>query len=172
MRHETLKALAEGLADATKEHLKRATDPLYTRLNSLEVRLAQLEITQQNAEAKPHVKFCGVWQPGRHYTKGDAATRQGALWIALTDTDAMPGGSESESRAWQLAVKNGGAVTPSRVSFKGCTTRAEAIERFRLWLEITHDDRDRQFVTDALTDPEFDAQGMDVNHGSMPRVFP
>ena len=76
-------------------------------------RLAMVEqqvvgLTQQLAtlEAKPHVKFVGVFEPGRTYEAGDAATHNGGLWVCKVRTSGKPG---EDFVAWQLAVKRGAA---------------------------------------------------------------
>lgn len=45
----------------------------------------------------------GVYRPEATYTKGDAVTYGGSVWIAQTDTRARPDGSAD----WRLAVKKG-----------------------------------------------------------------
>ena len=42
-------------------------------------------------------------------------------------------------------------IPASTLSFTGCTTRAEAANRLRAWLEEIGTDSERKFVTDALT---------------------
>jgi hypothetical protein len=68
-----------------------------TQIDALGARLASLE-------AKPHVKFCGVWKAGGTYEPGDAATHQGGLWICKV---ATPGEPSKDFVGWQLAVKRG-----------------------------------------------------------------
>jgi len=73
---------------------------LERRVESVERRLAAFE-------AKPHVKFCGVYEPGRTYAPGDAATHHGSLWICKV---ATPGEPSKDFVGWQLAVKKGSAA--------------------------------------------------------------
>lgn len=54
----------------------------------------------------PALIYRGVWQAGRTYQPGEAATWGGSLWIAKEETSAKPD-EHSASRAWQLAVKRG-----------------------------------------------------------------
>jgi integrin beta 3 len=49
----------------------------------------------------------GVWKPGTWYGKGDGVTWGGSFWIAQEATNAKPGESGADSRAWRLAVKRG-----------------------------------------------------------------
>jgi Collagen triple helix repeat (20 copies) len=49
----------------------------------------------------------GVWKPGTWYGKGDGVTWGGSFWIAQEATQAKPGESGVDSRAWRLAVKRG-----------------------------------------------------------------
>jgi hypothetical protein len=63
---------------------------------ALEARIAALE-------RKPHLKFTGVYQPGRLYQPGDAATYQGGLWICKAATTGQP---NQDFAGWQLAVKS------------------------------------------------------------------
>lgn len=50
----------------------------------------------------------GVWATGE-YTKGDAVTWGGSLWIAQSPTSSKPG----ECKSWRLAVKKGRDAKPS-----------------------------------------------------------
>ena len=56
--------------------------------------------------AKPHLKFCGVYQCGRSYQPGDAVTRSDSLWVCNAATTGEPG---QDFVGWQLAVKRGSA---------------------------------------------------------------
>lgn len=69
------------------------------RLDALERRLDSLE-------AKPHVRYCGVWEADRQYCAGDAATLSGSLWISHIDSKGVRPG---DGKIWQLAVKRGNA---------------------------------------------------------------
>jgi len=54
-------------------------------------------------EARPELKYLGVWKDGSVYREGAAVTHDGSLWIAKGDTIEQPGGTDS----WQLAVRKG-----------------------------------------------------------------
>jgi hypothetical protein len=73
----------------------------------LKKRFETLEARVTTLEAKPHVKFCGVWKAGTTYEPGDAATHQGGLWICKV---ATPGEPSKDFHGWTLAVKRGQAT--------------------------------------------------------------
>lgn len=84
-----------------------------TRLQALERRCCDLEFqTTQNAarvkslEARPELKYVGVFREGQRYTAGSLTTRSGSLWFAETDTDMEPGEALG---GWRLIVKKGTA---------------------------------------------------------------
>lgn len=54
--------------------------------------------------AVPSVIYRGVYQDGKAYTKGDAVTWAGSLWMVGEDTTTKPGDG---SKAYTLAVKKG-----------------------------------------------------------------
>ena len=66
---------------------------------ALEQRIAALE-------RKPSVKFRGVYEHGKAYQPGDAATHHGSLWICTAATTGEP---NRDFVAWKLAVKKGDA---------------------------------------------------------------
>lgn len=78
----------ETMADALIPVIKRAID---TRVNPLTARVTAIEHRQAVHEAKPHVKFCGVWQRDQPYAAGDAVVRKGGLWICKAATTGEPG---------------------------------------------------------------------------------
>ena len=53
----------------------------------------------------PCFRYCGVWREGT-YHRGNAVTREGALWIAKKKTTTRPQTSGGAAD-WQLAVKAG-----------------------------------------------------------------
>jgi hypothetical protein len=73
---------------------------------ALDFRIGPLEQRVQALEAKPHVKFCGVWKANGTYGPGDAATHHGGLWICKVATAGEP---SKDFVGWQLAVKKGSA---------------------------------------------------------------
>ena len=44
-------------------------------------------------EARPELKYLGVWKDGSVYREGAAVTHDGSLWIAKGDTIEQPGGA-------------------------------------------------------------------------------
>jgi len=52
-------------------------------------------------------RYKGIYEHGKTYEAGEAVTYSSSLWIAGQTTQAKPGGSDAESRAWRLAVKKG-----------------------------------------------------------------
>jgi hypothetical protein len=115
---------------------KRAAAPaVVSRQNALEARLARLESAQSSCvqwsdlpvflatafkdvgitttaarldklEARPELKYCGVWVAGRTYSENSLVTQSGSLWIAKKTTAAYPGGG-AEPGSWQLCCKRG-----------------------------------------------------------------
>jgi hypothetical protein len=55
------------------------------------------------------------------------------------------------------------SAVPRRLPFKGCTTRDEAVERMRLWLDDIHADSMREIETNLLC--ELDDDVPDVDYG-------
>ena len=82
----------EAVADAVVEAMKRAIKPLQDRIAKL--------------EARPELKYGGVYAPNVTYNAGTLVTRSGSLWIALHETRATPG---TDPEMWRLVVKSGGA---------------------------------------------------------------
>lgn len=58
----------------------------------------------------PLMLYRGTWKEGV-FKRGDTTTREGSLWVALRETDKMPGTVDS---GWQLAVKRGREGKPGR----------------------------------------------------------
>ena len=63
--------------------------------------LARLE----RLEARPAMKYAGVWDAADEYTEGEVVTHGGSGWVcrSATPTKDKPGASD----AWQLFVKRG-----------------------------------------------------------------
>ena len=80
----------ERMADAVVQAIQMATAPLHARIAAL--------------EARPTLKFCGIYSDTKAYAPGDCATRQGGLWACKTATTGP-----FDHAAWQLAVKKGDA---------------------------------------------------------------
>lgn len=51
--------------------------------------------------------YRGIYERGQTYQAGESVTFGGSYWIASEATRAVPGAPDTESRAWQLAVKKG-----------------------------------------------------------------
>lgn len=66
---------------------------------ALEKRVAELE-------ARPTLKYCGVWEKDWTYQPGNFATDQGGVWHCNTATKDRPG----SNMTWTLAVKQGKAA--------------------------------------------------------------
>jgi hypothetical protein len=73
--------MLRGTAAAVKQVLAQRDARLTehdTRIIAFEQRIAALE-------AKPSVKYCGVWAANGDYSVGDAATHKGSLWICKSN---------------------------------------------------------------------------------------
>jgi hypothetical protein len=111
-----------GLADLFAITIKAALGPLAERVAVLESksgigtkattadadddRLRTLESRLTALEAKPHVRYCGIWERERGYATGDAVTYQGSLWICSQQHFSEPVASFPHAY-WRLAVKRG-----------------------------------------------------------------
>jgi hypothetical protein len=51
------------------------------------------------------VKFCGSYQRGNEYRRGELVSFDGALWCAVVDTKPLE--IPSKAACWQLAVRAG-----------------------------------------------------------------
>lgn len=61
----------------------------------------------ERLEARPAVKYCGVWSPDREYEADNQVTHAGGLWIAKgCSKNCRPGKSPD---LWHLCVKSGRA---------------------------------------------------------------
>jgi hypothetical protein len=77
------------LAIEVKEAIADAVRPL-------ERRIAELE-------ARGEMKYCGIWEEGREYLRGNFVTTNGSLWHAEQPTRRRPGTDST----YRLAVKKG-----------------------------------------------------------------
>jgi len=80
------------VAEVMLEAIDRALAPVLARIALL--------------EARPAVKYSGVYQAGVVYSAGSLTTRSGSLWIASRETHNQPGSDDS---GWTLVVKRGEA---------------------------------------------------------------
>jgi hypothetical protein len=85
-------SLEERMATVVANAIKQAVAPLRDRIASL--------------EARPVLKYGGVFEQGASYQEGVLVTRSGSLWLCLRETRATPG---SDPEKWRLVVKSGGA---------------------------------------------------------------
>jgi hypothetical protein len=98
----------EAFSRLIREHVKApdvlgvitttACIALFSRATRLRERIKELE-------DRPTLEYKGVYDPETLYHRGNAVTKGGSLWIALTaSTGATPGVSVD---CWRLAVKAG-----------------------------------------------------------------
>ncbi|RAI00141.1 hypothetical protein DLJ53_20745 [Acuticoccus sediminis] len=90
-------AFGAEIVSAVKGYVDRETARLAGKIAVLEARVAA-------SEAKG-LAYRGVHQKAADYSRGDAVTASGSLWIALTDIRS--GEAPGASNNWQLAVKAG-----------------------------------------------------------------
>jgi hypothetical protein len=96
-------ALADSFAAVLVDEIREAVAPLRQQLDTLAER--QVALTKQVAERG--IRYCGVYEDGRAYDKGDLITWDGSLWACLEATTVKPGYVINGPRAWQLAAKKG-----------------------------------------------------------------
>ena len=88
------------VTEVSKSLTKRdRTDTLPT-ISAMCVALAK---RVERLEARPVVRYCGVWQDGETYPPGTLITCSGSLWHAERKTSSRPGADAT----WKMAVKNG-----------------------------------------------------------------
>jgi hypothetical protein len=80
------------LLSALEVYTEKKIKPLLKRIEEL--------------EARPELKYHGVWSAGKTYAENSLVTHSGSLWIAKKTTAAYPGGN-AEPGSWQLCVKRG-----------------------------------------------------------------
>jgi hypothetical protein len=78
------------LAGAIDEAIARYVEPFEARIKEL--------------EARPTLRYRGVWNASTQYVIGDFCTHDGSLWHCNVSTI---GTKPSDTRDWQLAVKRG-----------------------------------------------------------------
>jgi hypothetical protein len=90
--------LIQALATVTAEKIADATDPLKLEIETLKLRIAEIE--QRGIEYK------GVWQKSNDYRRGSVVTWDGSMFCAIKDVTPgyVPG---SAGDMWQLCVKRG-----------------------------------------------------------------
>jgi len=86
---QSMKALMGALAPVIHAHVEKVTAPLKARIAEL--------------EAKPEMKYRGIWTEKTIYPVGSFVTDGGSLWHCNARTHERPGTCEG----WTLAVKRG-----------------------------------------------------------------
>ena len=82
-------AVAPVIREFVAAEIAKVTTPLREEISEL--------------QARPTLRYVGVYDRSGSYGAGAAATHKGSLWIAKHPTAAEPGTSND----WQLAVKRG-----------------------------------------------------------------
>ena len=86
----TMGKMATVIAEVTRKYIRDVVKPLHERIAAL--------------EARPVVRYMGVFAPGRSYPEGAMVTHGGSVWHAEKLTASTPGSSPED---WVLAVKRG-----------------------------------------------------------------
>jgi hypothetical protein len=90
-------AIAAGFAPVVRDVLSRTILPVLEELEKAQARLAVLE-------ARPGLKYQGVWDKAKRYDAGTFVTDQGSLWHANTEARGVRPG---DGNIWTLVVKKG-----------------------------------------------------------------
>jgi hypothetical protein len=105
------KVLMEDLLDGNtltpKQALHHAALFALETANHLAVGRAECDALRkriEELEARPTVKYCGVWSPDEQYVEGNLATHRGSVWHCNRATRAVPGDGSGD---WVLCVKRG-----------------------------------------------------------------
>src|SRR5262245_41622080 len=93
-----LERVAAGMADVVKAYCDKRFAALTKEVTELRQKIEELEAREKSN------RYSGVWQTAEAYERGNMATYDGALWIAVSDAPGKPGVA-----GWQLAVKRGAA---------------------------------------------------------------
>jgi hypothetical protein len=99
-----VRVVMAAIVPVVKAQIDQAIAGVLVDVADAQARAVALEHRVAAFEAKPHVKFKGVWTPGTEYDVGDAVVHSGSLWIARAWTTGKP---NEDHVAWQLAVKRG-----------------------------------------------------------------
>lgn len=97
MTPEELSEFMRAIGSFTHDRIQLAVEPLKKQIKNLSDRVEDLEASG--------IKYCGVWQRANEYKRGDVATHEGSMFVAVANPrlGEMPG----QSLNWQLAVKRG-----------------------------------------------------------------
>lgn len=106
IEHQTIDAVTRAVAIA-EELLARGAPPHREALETFAAHLGgvvrALEARVKALEAHP-LEYCGTFELGKVYRRGQFVTDAGCLWHCNANTTVRPGAGEA---AWQLAVKKG-----------------------------------------------------------------
>lgn len=111
----TINCLGRELARVSKKLTRRFFESLFEVSDNLEefmifqrnrCRKLEAEIASLKAAPPPTLSdsYRGVWAPATVYVRGSVITRDGGLWLAMSDTGAKPG---DDASGWVLIVKRG-----------------------------------------------------------------
>lgn len=128
--HETTMAgvtfdeCADAIIDTVKSALKAVLPSRDARLTALEQTVAALKTDNEKwqraavetaglanrvrvVEERPTLTYCGVYEQGRVYERGNVVTCAGHMWHANERTSKSPGFGVAYTKEWQLACKAG-----------------------------------------------------------------
>jgi hypothetical protein len=105
-RQNALEAKVARLEAALSSCIQWSELPKFLAAAFREVSIPTMAARLDKLEARPELKYCGVWVAGKTYAENSLVTQSGSLWIAKKTTAAYPGGG-AEPGSWQLCVKRG-----------------------------------------------------------------
>jgi hypothetical protein len=83
------------------------------RFASLELELAELRARNRELEARivalearPGLKYMGVWRADAKYSPGDVVTKHGSMWVSKANENRGTPDADGGD-GWQLAVRHG-----------------------------------------------------------------
>jgi hypothetical protein len=105
-RQSALEAKVARLEAALANSVSWSDLPKFLATAFKEVGIPTMAARLDKLEARPELKYCGVWVAGKTYAENSLVTQSGSLWIAKKTTAAYPGGG-AEPGSWQLCCKRG-----------------------------------------------------------------
>jgi hypothetical protein len=111
-RQRDVTPLVKAVGGAIKEHVGKAFRSLSERISALErgagaqstdALLALADRVEALEQQQKSLQYCGTWESGRKYAKGNFVTDGGSVWHCDRETTQRPGPGD----AWTLAVKRG-----------------------------------------------------------------